>query len=78
MGWVGGGEKRSSTIHRFIGESRGGAFNSHAPPPPPLLGQMRACPNRKMNMHVEHGPPPPFGLEVGVVLRKRNEIKKYV
>ena len=27
-------------------------------------------------MHVEHAPPPPFGLELGVVLRKRNEIKK--
>ena len=27
-------------------------------------------------MHVECAPP--FGLEVGVVLRKRNEIEKYV
>ena len=29
--------------------------------PPPLLGQIWACPNRKMNMHVEHAPP--FGLK---------------
>ena len=39
---------------------------------PPLLGQMRVCTNRKMDMHVECAPPPPFGLEVGVVVRKRN------
>ena len=60
----------------FIGGSRGvggGAFQAHAPPTP-LLGQMWLCPNRKMNMHVECAPP--FGLEVGVVVRKRNEIEK--
>ena len=43
----------------------GGAFQAHAP----LFGEMWACPNRKMNMHVECAPPP-FGLEVGVVLSK--------
>ena len=36
---------------------------------PPFFGEMWACPNRKMNMHVECAPPP-FGLEVGVVLSK--------
>ena len=40
---------------------------------PPLLCQMWACPNRKMNRYVEHAPY--FGLEVGVVVRKRNEIR---
>ena len=56
----------------YIGGSRGGGGGHfrHMPPPPPLLGQMWVCPNRKMNMHVEHAPSP-FRIEVGVVVRKK-------
>ena len=35
-----------------IGGSRGGGHFRHMPPPP-LFGQMGACPNRKMNRHGE-------------------------
>ena len=61
-------------IVALIGGSRR-AFQAHAPPFW-VLGQMWACPNRKMK--IMESVPPSFGLEVGVVLRKRNEIEKYV
>ena len=62
-------------IVALVGGSRG-AFQAHAPPFR-VLGQMWVCPNRKMKiMHGECAPL--FWIRGGVVLRKRNEIEKYV